>query len=208
MALSNSAAAQAAAIHEEMQTSLAATRGNPDLSKSAIQKRVASAYVKAKTALDQIPVADATDQMLQRRTLMQKAFGLSDLTSSGLSQADLASSYRDAQDRASQLADEREASEALERAEDSNDELAARAICWQAWNTWPQWLSVVNAYLLTRPAAEAALQQLQDLQGQAILNPVKDAFDTAGQLYVAVPSELTGYSQSQIEAIASGVQAA
>src|SRR5665213_880819 len=113
MALSGSAAAQAAAIHEEMQTSLASTRGNSDLSASAKLKRVAAAYVTAKTSLDQIPVADATDQMMQRRALMQKAFGLADLASSGLSQADLASSYRDAQDRASQLADEREASEAL-----------------------------------------------------------------------------------------------
>jgi hypothetical protein len=208
MALSGSAAAQAVAIHEKMSTSLASARGNSDLSASAKLKRVAAAYLTAKTALDAIPVADATDQMMQRRALMQRAFGLNDLTSSGLNQADLAANYRDAQDRASELANERDASEALERAEDSNDELLCRAICWQAWNMWPQWLGVVNSYLATRPAADRALQQLQALQGEAIADPAKDAIFTAGQLYLPIPQELTRFSLSQIQAIADGIQAA
>lgn len=193
---------QADRIRQNAETAYGQIRSNGDLTVDAIRARLAAVYLDAKTRMDSLH-AEATDgyQASWQKALIA-AFGTSDLASTAADRAALSLSYRDAQDRAAALDSDRAAADLLSRANDTGDELLARAVAQRAWEMGGQlggvgWGDVLDTFTSTRPRAAAAIATLVNLQGSG---------RNASSLFawmIATPSELAGMSDYQISALAA-----
>jgi len=172
-------------------------RGHSELSTDAMLSLVAAAYVKGKAQLDGMDTNNPAQVAAQVAAVKRAAFGIDDLLT-GASQADratMAMSFRDAQQRAAQTTTSSEAQTLLDVANQSGDELLARAVGNHALSSMDMG-DVAEAYLAAHPAQAAALDELQQLQ-----QPASAA--TMFEFVAPKPPELSSMSDGQIVAYAA-----
>jgi len=172
-------------------------RGHSELSTDAMLSLVAAAYLKGKAQLDGMNANNPAQIAAQVAAVKRKAFGIDDLLA-GASQADkatMAMSFRDAQQRAAQTTTSSEAQTLLDLANQSGDELLARAVGNHAMASMDM-RDVTESYLTNHPAQAAALDELQQLQ-----QPASAA--TMFEFVAPKPPELSGMSDGQIVAYAA-----
>ena len=172
-------------------------RGRRELSTDAMLSLVAAAYVKGKAQLDGMDTNNPAQVAAQVAAVKRAAFGIDDLLT-GSSQADratMAMSFRDAQQRAAQTTTSSEAQTLLDMANQSGDELLARAVGNHAMTTMDMG-DVAEAYLDQHPAQAEALDELQQLQ-----QPASAA--TMFEFVAPKPPELSSMSDGQIVAYAA-----
>jgi hypothetical protein len=173
-----------------------------ELNDAAIRQRLAVLYIAARSTMATLQESATSGYERSWQTAMTAAFGVDDLAATPGDRAMLAMSYREALDRCDQLDDFSEGARLLNRANDTGDELLARAVGKRAWEMGGQlggsgWGDVLNAFLATRPKASAAVATLASLQGGA---------DTARNLFafiLPIPPELGALPEYQIAALAA-----
>ena len=172
-------------------------RGRRELSTDAMLSLVAAAYVKGKAQLDGMDTNNPAQVAAQVAAVKRAAFGIDDLLT-GSSQADratMAMSFRDAQQRAAQTTTSSEAQTLLDLANQSGDELLARAVGNHAMASMDMG-DVTESYLTNHPTQAEALDELQQLQ-----QPASAA--TMFEFVAPKPPELSSMSDGQIVAYAA-----
>jgi len=140
-------------------------RDQRGITPEASQALMAAAYLKGKAQLDGMNTNNPAQIAAQVAAAKRKAFGIDDLLT-GASQADkstMAMSFRDAQQRAAQTTTSSEAQTLLDLANQSGDELLARAVGNHALSSMDMG-DTAQAYLDAHPAQAQAVQALGDLQ--------------------------------------------
>jgi len=174
-------------------------RNRGELNTNAIATLLARSYLTFKQAMDKLAQTTGQDSSATVRRLTQTAFGIDDLAGNAVDRAAASVSYRDAQDRVAKLEQPNEAAALLERAENSSDELLARAIARRAFEQRsfdPSWSDLLDEYLATRPKAQSAVGELLAGSGAP---QVRDLFAWV----LPVPSEIAGLGDVQIGALAA-----
>jgi hypothetical protein len=179
-------------IRQTFDKTCAGIRADLDLSDTGKEKSMAAAYLKARTALTEIRATE-TGTIIARRTALElQLFGVG--PGGPLAAAD----YRDAQDRAEQCAQPKDALKLLDRVTRTGDETLAKAVAGYAVEQG--WNAVLDQYAASRPAAQNALGELRQIDADtsnsagflarsAIYNPPK-------------PPELQRFSDSMIATLA------
>jgi hypothetical protein len=148
-------------LRDAAETAYARIRSARALSDYAKRAMVASVYLKLKEDMDaaqsKAGIATAADLALLKR----KLYGVDDLIrgASNAEQATLQISFRDAQSRAESIGNERDARTLLDRANQTGDELLARAVGNQLVTLACAGIPVGNTldeYLSTRPQKATA----------------------------------------------------
>jgi len=172
-------------------------RGHSELSTDALLSLVSAAYLKGKAQLDGMNTNNPAQVAAQVAAVKRAAFGIDDLLT-GASQADkatMAMSFRDAQQRAAQTTTSSEAQTLLDVANQSGDELLARAVGNHALSSMDMG-DVAEAYLTNHPTQAEALDELQQLQ-----KPANAA--TMFEFVAPKPPEISGMPDGQIAAYAA-----
>ena len=186
-------------VREDAARTFDQIRNRGELNADAIAALLARSYLTFKQAMDKLAQTTGQDNSATVRRLTQAAFGIDDLAGTAVDRAAASVSYRDAQDRVAKLEQPNEAAALLERAENSNDELLARAIAQRAFEQRsfdPSWSDLLDEYLATRPKAQAAVGALLAGSGAP---QIRDLFAWV----LPVPSELAGLGDVQIGALAA-----
>lgn len=171
-----------------------------DLTVPAIQVLLARAYVKGKSEMDALRERTSSTSTANSRHFYQAAFGIDDIAgASGVNRASASVSYRDAQDRVASLDSPQAADYLFTRAENSGDELLARAIAQRAYDEgqFLGWGDILDRYLATRPAAQRAVNELLNARSNSM---------SASNLFAFVfipPAQLGGLADYQIQALAA-----
>ncbi len=195
----NSNRERAAVIQQAHSSRAEQIRGRTELTFEAKVGLLARSQADAKAAMADLQQQAADDAAVQRRTMSQKAFGVAGVAGDP---ATLQVSMRDAQDRAATLTAGRDAVALLARAEDTGDEVMARAVARHSFAqaTAPgvsglddDWSTVVNSFADTRPTAADAIRSLVDLNS-----------GVPGWTYVVPsPPELHGIPSGQLDSLAA-----
>lgn len=180
------------------ETTVGRARDNQDISPIKRQKVIARAFLDVSKTLDGIQNESRTARATRKTELERKVFGIPNP-----SDASAAISYRDALDRVSALdiSDERSeiaATDMLQRAVTSGDELMARAILAVSYDRG--WADIINEYGRVAPTIEAELEELWNVRAAG--NPSATFYEGL-DYYTPVPREVEGLHVSQIEAIAA-----
>ncbi len=186
-------------VREDAARTFDQIRNRGELNADAIAALLARSYLTFKQAMDKLAQTTGQDNSATVRRLTQAAFGIDDLAGTAVDRAAASVSYRDAQDRVAKLEQPNEAAALLERAENSSDELLARAIAQRAFEQRsfdPSWSDLLDEYLATRPKAQAAVGALLAGSGAP---QIRDLFAWV----LPVPSELAGLGDVQIGALAA-----
>ncbi len=172
-------------------------RDKRGLTPDATRSLIADAYLKGKAQLDGLNTASPGQVAAQVAAAKRKAFGIDDLLA-GASQADratMAMSFRDAQKRAAMTTTSGEAQALLDLANQSGDELLARAVGNHALSSMDMG-DVAQGYLDQHPSQAEALGMLQQLQRPASIS-------TLFEFVAPKPTELSGMSDGQIATYAA-----
>lgn len=172
-------------------------RDRIELNPAAAQARIAAVYLKAKSAMDAMNAANPAKRAADLATAKRNLFGIDDMTA-GASPADRASmamSFRDAQQRAAQLTTPGEAQALLDLADQSGDELLARAVGNQAM-TGMGMADVAQNYLAARPRQAQAYDALRALTKMGSIAEILE-------FALPKPPELTQVSDNQLAAMAA-----
>jgi hypothetical protein len=184
-------------IRSNLESAVQGIRNRNALSPEARRTLIAAAYTKARTAMDALNSANPGKQAADLAAAKRRLFGIDDLTA-GASPADratMAMSFRDAQQRAQQLTTSSEAQELLDLADQSGDELLARAVG-NAAMSGLGFSAVADKYLANRPKQQAAVDALQGMQR---MRPMADLWE----FVLPKPTELSSLHDSQIAAAAA-----
>lgn len=163
-------------------------RNRGELNATATAILLARDYLSFKAEMDKLAQTTGQDNSATVRRLNQAAFGIDDIAGNAVDRAAASVSYRDAQDRVAKLEQSNEAAALLDRAENSNDELLARAIAQRAFEQRaldPSWDDLLGRYVATRPKAQSAVNALLAGSGAP---QIRDLFAWV----LPVPSELAG----------------
>ncbi len=189
-------------IKDQWRETIESIRADRDLSKEGRLRRIAGAYLTTVAELDAVDNSDRRQATDRRASLVRSLFGSTPLNGSDVI------SFRDAHDRVAALSgdDEDAALHLLEQAELSGDTYLAKAIAQRGITE--VWVRVLNAYAEAHPGTESSLQELLDItltetgsgRSEALARDIarRSAFD------LEVPVELTGWSDFDIRAAASG----
>jgi phage tail sheath gpL-like len=151
--------AQAASAYDQF-------RGNSDLSGTAILKGIARAYVGAKQQLDALQGQTTAQAATDLDKLISAAFGIDDLVGGDpVNRAAVSMSYRDALDRAAATETPQGLRALFEQANETGDDLLARAVARTAWAQGIYGAGDVGGEILAlykakRPRAAEALDTL------------------------------------------------
>lgn len=202
--VSDSVHLQAAAIRDMAENAYTRVRGDGRFSVDAIRAAVAAAYLKARDEMTALQQRVTNDAEARTRTATAAIWSIDDIAGNDpATRAAVSMSYRDAQERAAEIPFDRpqDAVELLKRAEDSGDEVLARAVAQRAWacGALGEWADVLNAYTSTRPKAAAALTQLSERTKMT----AQDLFAFA----LAKPAELQAFDDWQLPGIAEQASA-
>jgi hypothetical protein len=187
---------QAAGLQEAHSRQAEKIRSRTELTAAAKRGMLAANYNAHRNSMEQLQQTAAAETATQSGDLNRTAFGMAGLPGDP---AMVASSFRDAQDRAAQLIKSADAATLLARAERSGDELLARAVAGVAYENHtngatrvdPGWTDVVNTYLDRRPGNAAAATQLAELDRP-------DIFSAIFAFVVPPPPELAGIPSGQL----------
>ena len=166
-------------------------RSDPTLSPEGKRNRMAGIYATTRDTVARLQADDQAATSARRTTLERDLFGLT-----GFTDASAAISFRDAQDRASGITDERDALRLLNQAELSGDDHLAKAVALRSLQeAWP---AVSAAYATARPGAAAKMQEL------ANMNPtgIADFLTASAAFYMPAPRELAGIPDRTIDELA------
>lgn len=185
-------------VRAGMERDVQAVRDRRELSPEAKQARIGAVYLKAKTAMDAMNTADPAKRAADLAAAKRSLYGIDDMQAraSHAEKAGMAMSFRDAQQRAGQATTSAQAGELLDMADQSGDELLARAVGNHAMSGLGMG-DVAERYLSTRPAQAQAAEHLQSLSRTG----------TAAEIFEFVlprPPELTHVSDGQAAALAAG----
>ncbi len=172
-------------------------RDQIELSPAASTARIAKVYVKAKASMDAMNTANPAKKAADLAAAKRNLFGIDDMTA-GASPADRAAvslSFRDAQQRAAQLTTTAEAQALLDLADQSGDELLARAVGNAALSGLGM-DDVGQAYLAARPQQAKAYDTLRGLTRMGSIVEILE-------FVLPMPPELTQVSDSQLTALAA-----
>ena len=184
-------------IRTNLDNAVQQIRNKNALSIEARRTLIAAAYTKARAQMDALNSANPGKQAADLAAAKRRLFGIDDLTS-GASPADRATmsmSFRDAQQRAQQLTSPAEAQALLDLADQSGDELLARAVGNQAM-TGLGFDTVADNYLAARPKQQAAVDALQGMQRTGTMAEILE-------FVLPKPIELSSLHDSQIAAAAA-----
>lgn len=194
---SPAALAAADRIREDAEAAYNRIRGRAELSVDAVRIGLARAYLAAAQKMHDLESSAGADADAQRRALNLAAWSIDDLATNAVDRAAAAMSFRDAQDRAALLEQPQAALDALNQAENSGDELAARAIGQQAYTSG--WTDVVDAYVRNRPKARDAVAALTELDQAALRPQIRNLW----AFVLSRPLELGGLSDVGLAALAA-----
>jgi len=147
--------------------------------------------------MDAMNTANPAKKAADLATAKRNLFGIDDLTT-GASPADRASmamSFRDAQQRAAQLTTSTEAQALLDLADQSGDELLARAVGNQALSGLGM-DDVATTYLAARPRQAQAAENLRALTRMGSIADILE-------FVLPRPPELSQVSDNQLTALAA-----
>ncbi len=189
-------------IREDADNAYQRVRSMAELNDAAIRQRLAVIYMAAKATMATLEESASGGYQRSWQQAMTDAFGVADLASSPGDQAMISMSYRESLDRTEQLDDFSEGSRLLQRANDTGDELLARAVAKRAWDMGGQlggsgWGDVLATFLATRPKASAAVATLTSLQGGKA--NIRNIF----AYVLPIPPELGATPEYQIAALAA-----
>ncbi len=176
-------------------------RDRIELNPAASQARIAAVYLKAKTAMDAMNTANPAKKAADVAAAKRNLFGIDDITT-GTTPADRAAmslSFRDAQQRAAQLTTSAEAQALLDLADQSGDELLARAVGNQALSGLGM-DDVATTYLAARPRQAQAAEALR---GLTRMGSIADILE----FVLPRPPELSQVSDNQLTALAASTLA-
>ncbi|MGH3810272.1 MAG: hypothetical protein ACRDRU_27360 [Pseudonocardiaceae bacterium] len=180
-------------VRQTSEKTYAGIRADPNLSDVGKRKAMAAAWLKCSTTLAEIRATE-TDAVAARRSFLEgQLFGIG----SGGPMA--AADYRDAQDRAEQSAQPKDAFKLLDRTTRTQDETLAKAVAAHAVEQG--WCDVLDRYAATRPAVRDALAELRWIDaemGSSTARIGRDAIYTPNK-----PPELARYSDSMIRTLAT-----
>ena len=180
-------------VRQTFDKTCAGIRFDPDLSDTGKAKAMAAAWLKCRATLDEIRATETNAITARRSFLEGQLFGIG----SGGPMA--ATDYRDAQDRAEQSAQPKDAFKLLDRTTRTQDETLAKAVAAHAVEQG--WSDVLDRYAATRPAAQDALAELRWIDaetGNATARIGRDAIYNPNK-----PLELARYSDSMIRTLAT-----
>ncbi|WGY04325.1 hypothetical protein QI633_11265 [Nocardioides sp. QY071] len=197
-AITDEVAAKAMAIHDKLNATLARVRGNKDLNDDGRLRQLAKAYTDAKVQLTSLREQFEGERAATVTKLNREIFG-----ATSVSGAD-AISLRDAADRASQITDPADALRLVQQANDTGDEVLARAIAQVAHRNHAgflgaAWAPVLEAFLAERPVIAARLTQLEG----ATTGGLQSDFQMEGHFYLAEPYEFAQVPPGRIAAYAA-----
>lgn len=194
-------------VRQDAAAATAAVRANTDLSNEAAARKMAQIHVAATRKMADLQQRANAWRQQSVTSAQNAAWGIDDIPGAAGNRPAISMSYRDAQDRAAQLDTPQEAAALLAQANETDDELLARAIARHVYTLGvaapfpvPAWSAVLDDYLATRPRAQAAVDKLIRLTKQPA--PAVAMFTYV----VPPPSELAGMRPDQIEALAAGDQ--
>lgn len=173
------------------QARIEAIRSDPTLSPEGKRNRMAGIYATTRDTVARLQADDQAATSARRTTLERDLFGLT-----GFTDASAAISFRDAQDRASGITDERDALRLLNQAELSGDDHLAKAVALRSLQeAWP---AASAAYATARPGAAAKMQELTNMSTTG----VADSLSAAAAYYMPAPRELAGIPDHTIDELA------
>jgi hypothetical protein len=174
-------------------------RDNPDLTSDAKQRLIATKYVAIKQRLDALNSSEPSRKAADVETAKRAAFGIDDLLArtTPAEAAAISLSFRDAQARAAQLINAREAQNLLDTARQSGDELLVRAIGNHALNTLGM-SDVADSYL-----ACVHPDRAETVQRVAQLNQMPD-FAGLMEFVCPTPAEVASMSSGQLDEMTRG----
>ncbi len=184
-------------VRARLERDVQTIRDRIELSPAASQARIAAVYQKAKTAMDAMNTANPAKRAADLGAAKRSLFGIDDLTT-GASPADRASmalSFRDAQQRAAQLTTTADAQALLDLADQSGDELLARAVGNAALSGLGM-DDVGQAYLAARPQQAKAYDALRALTRMGSIAEILE-------FVLPKPPELAQLSDSQLTTLAA-----
>ncbi len=116
-------------------------------------------------------------------------------------------SYRDAQDRVQDITNPQVAQQLMDRANDLADELLAKALAQLAfglqWSGYG-WTDVLDSYTATRPAAAAAIVELQEFNNSQNNRMLDGGLADLWAFVLPKPPELQGLNDEyQIQVLAA-----
>ncbi|MGI8753335.1 MAG: hypothetical protein ACR2MN_13665 [Acidimicrobiales bacterium] len=189
-------------IREDADNSYQRVRAMRELNDAAIRQRLAVIYMAAKATMATLEESASGNYQRSWQQAVTAAFGVADLASNPGEKAMVSMSYRESLDRLDQLDDYTEGARLLDRANDTGDELLARAAGLRAWTMGGQlggsgWGDVLATFLASRPKASAAVAVLASLQGGSA--NIRDMF----AFILPIPPELGSLPEYQIAALAA-----
>lgn len=166
-------------------------RADTNLSDAGRQTALARAYTRARNIAADAKATEDGTTTTRRTTLERELFGIT-----GTADANTAISYRDAQDRAASITDQRDAQRLIDQANLSGDTHLAKAIAHRALQEG--WTDILATYANERPGSSDKIQQLIDLA------PSVARSLSAGMVFtVERPRELAHLSDPAIDALAA-----
>lgn len=195
--ITEAVAAKASQIQVELNAATETARSNGALTTEGRERALAVAYMHAKTAMDDLVQSWQGTSEATASVLAKDLFGAVDVRGAD------AISLRDAGDRASQVETPEAALALLDRANNTGDEVLARAVAEHAWlqrSTFfgGPWRAVVDAYAVTRKDVAVKLAELDAASTDDIRANL-----TAGFMFIlAKPAELDRHSDYRIQMIA------
>jgi hypothetical protein len=140
-------------VRQTFDKTCAGIRADTSLSDLGKQRAMAAAWLKCRAALVEIRATETDAITARRADLEGQLFGI------GSTNPMAAADYRDAQDRAEQCAQPKDALKLLDRTTRTHDETLAKAVA--SFAVEQGWSGVLDAYAATRPAAQDALGELR-----------------------------------------------
>jgi len=192
-------------IRSDAEAAYSRVRSNGDYTTEAIQRLIAVAYAAATDKMTALQERTDSDASATLRKATQDAFGTADLARDPGAAASVAIAARDAADRAAQITDPRQALDQFTQADARGDETMCRALAQQAWAMsasgigGPAWAELLDAFVATRPRAEAAINTLIQLNRRSASATLADAW----RFVLPKPSELGSLGDYQIRALAA-----
>jgi hypothetical protein len=185
------AAEKVTALRRENQQRLQAIRADRDISEEKKQRLIAKAYLDLKTALEGAQVERDSKTATKRSLLERRLYGLPERAN-----ASEMISYRDALDRANQIAanDEAASLALMKRAQVSGDDLLLRAVLAAAYER--QQVDVINGYSAANPKAYADVEELWAIQTDQV-----SPFDF--DFVATAPAEIERWSEPKIADMAA-----
>lgn len=187
-------------IRADLGTQVDRIRNRKDLNAAAAKSLIAQKYVAAQGQMAALSSDAPQAKAAQIASAKRAAFGIDDLTKDGTpaEAAALAMNFRDAQQRAAQLATPEQASALYDTANQSGDELLTRAVGNRAVSDPLLGADdVADTYLASHPDQAVAVAALNDL-----LTVTMDAAQMF-EYILPKPSELGSMNDSQIAAAAN-----